>query len=197
MRKITVISMISLDGVLQAPGGREEDTEGGFKYGGWTVGYSDEIFNKSMEKELEQSDYLLGRNTFDIWESYWPEHGDFWPAINTGTKYVMSKTKEKSDWQHSVFIKDVADIKKIKEGDGHDLQVWGSSELIQTLLENDLVDELRLKIFPVTLGGGKKLFGKGTIPAAFSLTEGVVTPSGVILANYKRAGEVKTGNVEV
>jgi dihydrofolate reductase len=197
MRKITVLSMITLDGVMQAPGGPGEDPSGGFKYGGWTAPYSDEVFNQVIKKELEPADYLLGRTTFEIWESYWPEHADFWPGINTGTKYVLSTAREKSDWKNSVFLKSVEDIKKVKNSAGADIQVWGSSKLIQLLLENDLVDELRLKIYPLTLGQGKKLFDKGTIAAAFTLTESIVTPSGVIIASYKRAGEVKTGSVGV
>ncbi|MFL5764597.1 MAG: dihydrofolate reductase family protein [Bacteroidia bacterium] len=195
MRKITVLSMITLDGVMQAPGGKKEDPSGGFKYGGWTAPYGDEVFGKIVQKELQPADYLLGRKTFRIWESYWPKHADFWPGINQGTKYVMSRTVKKSSWKNSVFIKTTADIKKIKRSKGPDIQVWGSSELIQLLLKNDLVDELRLKIFPVTLGTGKKLFAKGTIPAAFKLTESIVTPGGVVIVSYERAGKVKTGNV--
>ncbi|MBB2144925.1 dihydrofolate reductase [Pedobacter sp. LMG 31464] len=197
MRKIIVLSMITLDGVMQGPGGPEEDTSGGFKYGGWTAPYGDEAYNKAMEKELQPADYLLGRKTFDIWENYWPTHGDFWPSINEGTKYVLSTTREKSNWKNSVFLKDLADIKKLKNSDGADIHVWGSSELIQLLLKNDLVDELRLKIHPLTLGKGKNLFANGPIPAAFTLIDSSITTKGVILANYKRAGEVKTGNVEV
>ena len=196
MRKITVLSMITLDGVMQAPGGPKEDKSEGFKYGGWTASYDDEMFGKVVQKELEQpSDYLLGRKTFDIWEGYWPKHADFWPGINNGTKYVLSRTRKKSDWENSVFLKSLADIKKLKNSKGTDIQVWGSSELIHLLLKNDLVDELRLKIYPLTLGKGKKLFDNGAIPAAFTLTESTVTTSGVILANYKRAGKVKTGKV--
>jgi dihydrofolate reductase len=200
MRKIIVLSMISLDGVMQAPGGPKEDTSGGFKYGGWTASYGDEVYRKVLEKELQPADYLLGRKTFDIWAGYWPEHADFWPGINDGTKYVMSKTKKKSSWKNSVFLKSVAEIKKLKSrklsgSNGSDIQVWGSSKLIQLLLKNDLVDELALKIHPLTLGKGKKLFDNGSIPAAFTLTESAVTPSGVIIANYKRAGKVKTGTV--
>jgi dihydrofolate reductase len=195
MRKITILTMITLDGVMQAPGGPEEDTSGGFKYGGWTAPYGDEVFMKIVEKELQPADYLLGRKTFDIFESYWPKHADFWPGINNGTKYVMSKTRKKSDWKNSVFIDSVEDIKKLKNSSGSDIQVWGSSRLIQLLLENDLADELRLKIYPLTLGKGKKLFADGAIPAAFTLTQSTVTPSGVIIASYKRAGEVKTGTV--
>jgi dihydrofolate reductase len=211
MRKIVVQSMISLDGVMQAPGGPKEDTSGGFKYGGWTASYSDEVFNKVVQKELEPADYLLGRKTYEIWANYWPEHGDFWPGINEGTKYVFSKNMKKSDplvtgWKNSVLIKNVADIRKLKtqpapkagkgqDSKSSDIQVWGSSKLIQLLLKNDLVDELRLKIYPLTLGKGKKLFEKGTIPAAFTLTESMVTPSGIIIASYRRAGAVKTGTV--
>jgi len=200
MRKIVVLSMISLDGVMQAPGGPKEDVSGGFKYGGWTASYGDEDFGKVMEKELQPADYLLGRKTFEIWAGYWPEHGDFWPGINEGTKYVFSKSMKKSDpkvtgWKNSVVIKTVADIKKIKNSKGRDIQVWGSSELIQLLFKNDLVDELRLKIYPLTLGKGKKILQSGTIPAAFTLTESIVTSKGVIIASYKRAGKVKTGTV--
>jgi dihydrofolate reductase len=195
MRKIIVLSMITLDGVMQAPGGPEEDTSGGFKYGGWTAPYSDEAYSKVLEKQLKPADYLLGRKTFEIFASYWPEHADFWPGINDGTKYVMSRTMEKSDWKNTVFLKSLADIEKLKNSKGSDIQVWGSGELIQLLLKNDLVDELWLKIYPLTLGKGKKLFDNGAIPAAFTLIESSVTPSGVIIANYKRAGKVRTGIV--
>jgi len=194
MRKISVLSMISLDGIIQAPGGPEEDLSNGFEYGGWTAPYSDEIFNEVLKKELEPKDYLLGRKTFEIWEAYWPLHGDFWPGINEGKKYVMSNTRNTSDWKNSEFINSVAAIKELKNTVGPDIQVWGSGELIQTLLENDLVDELSLKIYPLTLGNGKKLFQNGAIAAAFELTESAVTSKGVIIANYKRAGQVKTGD---
>jgi dihydrofolate reductase len=202
MRKIIVISMITLDGVMQAPGGPEEDTSGGFEYGGWTASYSDEVYNDVLKKELKPADYLLGRKTYEIWAGYWPQHADFWPGINDGTKYVFSKTLKKSDpivtgWKNSVVLESAADIEKVKKSEGSDIQVWGSSKLIQLLLKNDLVDELWLKIHPLTLGQGKKLFDNGPIPAAFTLVESTVTPSGVIVANYKRAGKVKTGNVVV
>ncbi len=190
--------MITLDGVLQAPGGIKEDRSEGFKYGGWSATYGDEAYGKAVKKELKQPvDYLLGRKTFDIWEAYWPKHANFWPGINDGTKYILSKTRKKSEWKNSVFIKSVADIKKLKRSKGPDIQVWGSSKLIQLLLKNDLVDELRLKIHPLTLGKGKKLFENGPIPAAFTLMESIVTSKGVIIAAYKRAGKVKTGNIEV
>jgi len=196
MRKIIVLSMITLDGVMQAPGGPKEDRSKGFRYGGWTEPYGDEVYGEVVQKELQQpAVYLLGRKTFEIWEGYWPEHADFWPAINDGTKYVVSKTRKKSDWKNTAFIKSLADIKKLKKSKGSDIQVWGSSKLVQLLLKNDLVDELRLKIHPLTLGKGKKLFDSGPIPAAFTLTESTITTTGVIIANYKRAGKVKTGTV--
>jgi dihydrofolate reductase len=205
MRKIIVLSFITLDGVMQAPGGPEEDTSDGFKYGGWVAPYFDEVAGKVMQKQMKPADLLLGRKTFEIFANYWPEHENAWPGINDVTKFVLSNTMEKSDWKNSVFLKSLADIKKLKNSPpdagpplaekGSDIQVHGSGELVQLLLKNDLVDELWLKIFPLTLGMGKKLFDNGTIPAAFTLTESLVTPTGVIIANYKRAGEVKTGTV--
>lgn len=197
MRKIIVLSMITLDGVMQSGGGPEEDTENGFEYGGWVAPYGDEAYNKAVQEELKPADYLLGRKTFEIWENYWPEHADFWPGINDGTKYILSNTREQSDWKNSAFIKSLADIKRLKDSEGSDIQVWGSSELVHWLLQNDLVDELRLKIHPLTLGKGKKLFDNNAYPAAFTLTESTVTSTGVIIAYYKRAGKVKTGTIEV
>lgn len=194
--------MITLDGVMQAPGGPKEDTSGGFKYGGWTAAYGDEVYSKIVQEELQPADYLLGKKTFEIWANYWPEHGGFWPGINEGKKYVFSKNLIKTDplitgWRNSILINSVAAIKKLKNSEGGDIQVWGSSKLIQLLLKNDLVDELKLKIHPLTLGKGKKLFNGGAIAAAFTLVNSIATPSGVIITNYKRAGEVKTGNVGV
>jgi dihydrofolate reductase len=195
MRKITVLSFITLDGVQQAPGGQEEDTSGGFQYGGWTAPYGDEISGKVMEKQMTSADLLLGRNTFKIFESYWPEHADYWPGVNEVTKYVLSNTLTKSDWSNVAFLTSVADIEKLKNSEGPDIKVWGSSKLVQLLLKHDLVDEFWLNIYPVILGKGKKLFGDEAMPAAFTLTESTVTSTGVIMANYKRAGEVKTGTV--
>jgi dihydrofolate reductase len=187
--------MITLDGVMQSPGAPEEDASGGFKHGGWTVSYLDEAYGEVLEKQLQPADYLLGRKTFEIFASYWPEHADMWPGINEGTKYVLSKTMKTSDWKNTVFLKSLADIQKLKNTEGPGIQVHGSGKLIQLLLKNDLVDELWLKIHPLTLGGGKKLFENGTLPAAFTLIESSVTPGGVIMANYERAGEVRTGTV--
>jgi dihydrofolate reductase len=209
--------MITLDGVMQAPGGPKEDTSGGFKWGGWTDPYGDEVYSNVVQDELKAAEYLLGRKTFEIWEDYWPHHADFWPGINEGAKYVMSGTRKKSDWKNTVFIKKyvmsgtrkksdwkntvfisrVVDIKKLKNSAGPDIQVWGSSELIPLLLKHGLVDQLKLKIHPIVLGKGKRLFGNGTIPSAFTLTESLVTPGGVIIARYEHAGKVKTGTVAV
>ncbi len=197
MRKLIVLTFLSLDGVMQAPGGPEEDTSGSFKYGGWTVPYFDDFAGKIMGEQMSKpADLLLGRKTFEIFASYWPQHADTWPGVNEATKYVASNTLSSSDWQNTVFLKGnvAGEIKKLKEQDGPDLQVHGSGNLIQTLMKHDLVDEFWLKIFPVTLGAGKRLFAEGTIPMAFKLTESKVSPSGVIIANYERAGEVKTGS---
>lgn len=200
MRKIVVLSFVSVDGVMQAPGGPEEDTSGGFKYGGWTVPYWDDFSGNMMTKQMSMPfDLLLGRKTYDIFAAYWPKQDPSTLAnvpFNKATKYVVSGTSPKLDWEKSVLIDgDVATkLKELKQQDGPMLQVHGSGKLIQTLLKNDLVDELWLKIFPVTLGKGKRLFAEGTIPARFELTESKTSPSGVIFANYKRAGEVKTGS---
>lgn len=197
MRKIIVIEFITLDGVMQAPGGSKEDTAEGFKYGGWMVPYSDEFSGKVMGEQMKQPfNLLLGRKTFEIFASYWPHHASDWPGINEAAKYVVSNTLTKHDWKNSIFIRGdvVEEIKKLKTQDGLDLKVWGSGKLIQTLLQHDLVDELWLKTFPITLGSGKRLLAESTIPAAFKLTDSKISPSGVIFANYERAGEVKTGS---
>jgi dihydrofolate reductase len=200
MRKIIVLSFISLDGIMQAPGGPDEDAENGFKYGGWVAPYfteADQAAGEMMAKQMKSADLLLGRKTFDIFASYWPAHADFWPGINEVTKYVLSSTihKNETHWNNCVFLQNADAIKELKNTPGSDLQVHGSGNLIQTLLKHDLVDELWLKIFPVTLGQGKKLFAEGTCAAAFTLTDSLVTPNGVIFANYKRAGDVRTGTV--
>jgi dihydrofolate reductase len=195
MRKIIVLSFITLDGVMQAPGGPGEDPSGGFEYGGWSAPYGDEVTGEVMQKQMQPADLLLGRKTFDIFASYWPEHAAYWPGINEATKYVLSNTLTESDWENSVFMTSVDDIKKLKNAEGSELKIWGSSQLVQLLLKHDLVDELWLKIYPLLLGKGKSLFGREAIPAAFTLIESTVTPNGVIIANYKRAGDVKTGTM--
>jgi dihydrofolate reductase len=197
MRKIIVLEHISLDGVIQAPGGPEEDPGGGFAFGGWTAPYSDEILDQNVQRQLiKPFDLLLGRKTFDIWAPYWPHHADIWPGVMTATKYVASNTLTSSNWQPSVFLNgNIAEkVAKIKQLPGPDLHVWGSCNLLQTLMRHDLVDTFWLMIYPVTLGGGKRLFADGTIPAAFKVTEGLVTPSGVIVVNYERVGAITTGS---
>ena len=197
MRNIIVLSFITLDGVMQGPGGPTEDTSGNFTYGGWTVPFFDDFLGKIMTEQMSKPfDLLLGRKTFEVFASYWPYHEEEGAGINKATKYVASNTLTTHEWKESVFLKgDVADeIKKLKQQDGPDLQVHGSSNLIQTLLKYDLVDEFWLKIFPVTLGTGKRLFDTGTLPASFTLVESQSSPNGVMIATLKRGGEVKTGS---
>ena len=199
MRKLIVLEFVSLDGVIQAPGGPEEDPSYGFAYGGWTSPHSDSVSGAIIKKQMTAPfDLLLGRKTFEIWAPFWPQHTDFWPGVKTATKYVASNTITSHEWQPSVFLSgDIADkITKLKQQNGPDLHVYGSASLVQTLLKHDLVDALWLKIFPITLGSGKRLFADGTIPAAFQVTESTVTPKGVILINYERAGEVPTGTMK-
>lgn len=199
MRKLIVLEFVTLDGVIQAPGAPQEDTDGGFEYGGWTVPYFDEQIGAVMNEQMSMPfDLLLGRKTYEIFAAYWPTHESNWPGINSVTKYVVSHTLAEALWDNTVIIKNsvVEKIRRLKKEDGPDLQVYGSSNLLQTLLKHDLVDELWLKIFPVVLGSGKRLFGDGTAPAAFRLTHSESTPNGIIVASYARAGEVKTGSFE-
>lgn len=199
MRKLIIQEFITLDGVMQAPGGPDEDPSSDFKYGGWTAPYfydADKEAEAIMQKWMKSTDLLLGRKTYDIFAGYWPGHGDMWPGVNEVTKYVAStSTYTSAAWNNSVFLKNVDEIKKLKESEGSELQVIGSGNLCQTLFQYDLVDEMRLMTFPITLGTGKKLFGEGTIPAAFKLTESFVASNGVIYATYQRAGDVTTGTV--
>jgi dihydrofolate reductase len=197
MRKLVVLSFITLDGVMQAPGGPQEDTSGNFKYGGWTAPFFDDFAGKIMAEQMAgPADLLLGRKTFEIFANYWPEHEAEWPGINGKSKYVASNTLTSSDWKNSVFLSGNAAerVKQLKQQEGPDLQVHGSGNFIQALLQADLVDELWLKIFPLTLGTGKRLFESGTIPAVFTLFDSKTSPLGVIIASFKRAGEVKTGS---
>ncbi len=196
MRRVIVIEFMSLDGIIQAPGGPDEDPSGGFAYGGWIWPYSDPELSEVIRQEMAMPfDLLLGRTTFDIWAGYWPQRVDAWPGADTATKYVVSRTVTAHPWQPSVFIDaDVAErVEHIKREPGPDLHVYGSAELVQTLLAHDLVDALWLKIHPITLGAGKRLFADGTIPAAFEVTQATVTSKGVIVARYERAGEVVAG----
>jgi len=197
MRKVIVLEHISIDGVIQGPGGPEEDSSGGFAYGGWIAPYSDEILGTALRKQMNLPfDLLLGRTTFDIWERFWPQHADEWPGVNTATKYVASNTRTSSEWQPSVFLSgDIAEkVARIKGQPGPDLNVWGSGNLLQTLIKHDLVDVFWLMVYPITLGSGKRLFADGTIPAAFKVTQSIVGANGVIVVNYERAGAITTGS---
>ena len=194
-RKINVTEFISLDGVIQAPGEPEEDTSGPPE---WIRAHSDAVSSAAVQKGMNLPfDLLLGRRTFELWARFWPQHNDIWPAVNRATKYVASNTMTSHGWQPSVFLSgDIAEkITKIKQQEGPDLHVYGSANLVQTLMKHDLVDAFWLKIFPITLGGGKRLFADGTIPAAFKVTESTVTSKGVIIVNYERAGAVPTGSL--
>jgi dihydrofolate reductase len=197
MRKVIVLEFVTLDGVIQAGGGPEEDTSGGFAYGGWEVPYGDDVVGAAIIRQMNMPfDLLLGRKTFEIWAPFWPQHTDIWPGVNTATKYVASNTMTSSEWQPSVFLSgDIAEkVGKLKQQQGPDLHVYGSANLVQTLMKHDLVDEFWLKIYPLTLGSGKRLFVDGTIPAAFKVTESTVSPNGIIIVNYERAGAIRSGS---
>ncbi len=197
MRKVIVIAHITLDGVIQAPGGPEEDTSDGFAYGGWASAYADEVVGSVVRSQMKiPFDLLLGRKTYDIWAPYWPHHGHIWQSVNTATKYIASNTMTSGDWQPSVFLSgDIAgQLRTIKQQPGADLHVYGSADLLQTLLKHDLVDAFWLKIYPLTLGTGKKLFADGTIPATYRVTESNLSTKGVIILNYERAGTLTTGS---
>jgi dihydrofolate reductase len=197
MRELVVLTFVTLDGVMQAPGGPEEDTDGGFTAGGWSVPYWDEALEAAMAEQTQPPfDLILGRRTYEIFAAYWPNADDeMGRALNAATKHVASRTLEEVDWENSRLIAgDVAEaVRELKSQDGPELQVHGSSGLLQTLIASDLVDVFKVKTYPVTVGAGKRLFGEGAVPAAFELSEGQVSPSGVVLATYRRAGEVKTG----
>lgn len=194
-RKIIILAFSSLDGVMQAPGAPGEDRSGGFEHGGWTVPFFDDELGEIMGEQMSgPSELLLGRRTFEIFYSYWPEHEEEWPGVNRMRKYVLSNTIADHEWQNSFFLKDADEIREIKKQDGPDLQVHGSVSLVQTLLKNGLADELWLKTFPVILGKGKRLFAEGAIPGALRLNGSTTTSKGVIIANYEMAGEVQTGS---
>jgi dihydrofolate reductase len=201
MRRLVVLSFITLDGVMQAPGGPQEDPAGGFKHGGWTVGYFDDFLGSVMGEQMRGPyDLLLGRKTYEIFAAHWPyvkaDEDPVAAGINNAKKYVVSKTLKKLDWNNSELIRGAAakEVEKLKEQGGPDIQVHGSGNLIQTLLKHDLIDEFWLKTFPVTLGSGKRLFGDGAIPVTFKMLENQISPSGVVVARYIRAGKVKTGS---
>jgi len=196
MRKIIVLAFLTLDGVMQAPGGPEEDTSGGFKHGGWSVPYWDDSLASVMSDQMgHRFDLLLGRKTYEIFAAYWPQHPEEGAALNKASKYVASRSPRQLAWENSTLLRGdvVQEIKKLKAQDGPELQVHGSADFLQTLLKSDLVDEFWLKIYPITLGTGKRLFGEGSMLAAFTLKESRPATSGVLVASYVRAGDVKTG----
>jgi dihydrofolate reductase len=192
MRKIITTTFVTLDGVMQGPGGPEEDTSGGFTQGGWTANYDDEMEGQVIDGFMKiPFELLLGRKTYDIWAGFWP-HTDAAPNIarpfNATKKFVVSHNNAELSWQNSVVVTGevVSEIKKLKGMDGPDLWVWGSSKLLQTLLKHDLVDQMYIWTYPVILGGGKRLFSEGSVPAAFELASSQVTSRGVIIALYER-----------
>ncbi len=200
MRKIIVVSHLTLDGVIQSPGTAEEDTSGGFTQGGWLSLFGDDVLRSVLRAQMNMPfDLLLGRKTFEIWENYWPTHSNFWPNVMTATKYVASNTRDSSDWHPNVFLSgDLAEkVRELKQTDGPDIQAFGSADMLQTLFKADLVDRLELMIIPVTLGQGKRLFQHGTIPAAFKVTSSQVAPKGIICATYERDGDVKGGDPQI
>jgi dihydrofolate reductase len=195
MRQLIAIEFVTLDGVIQSPGGPEEDAGGGFPYGGWIAPYADPIQSAVIRRQMSLPfDLLLGRTTFEIWAPYWPQHPEVWPEVQTATKYIASNTLTSHAWGPSVFLSgDVAEkVARLKGDPGPDLHLYGSANLLQTLLAHGLVDALWLRIHPITLGRGKRLFEGGAIPTAFRVTESQVTPTGVILVSYERAGDVET-----
>ncbi|MDD5368838.1 MAG: dihydrofolate reductase family protein [Anaerolineaceae bacterium] len=198
MRKIVTTTFVTLDGVMQAPGGPGEDEAGGFQWGGWSVNYWDDRMGPIMDDIMATNpDLLLGRKTYQIFAAYWPNAEDVPGAdkLNNAKKYVVSRTLDKVEWNNSTLIKDdaVQAITRLKGADGPELQVHGSSNLIQTLLKHNLIDELHVWIFPVTLGSGKRLFGDGAIPASFKLLDSKTSSTGVIIATYGQSGELKAG----
>ncbi len=192
MRKLIVLEHLSLDGVYQGPGGKDEDPSGNFVHGGWAMSYGDAVTESVITKLLQTPiDLLLGRTTYDIWASYWPDHGEIWPNVNKATKYVASNTLTKAAWGPSEILNgDIeAKVKAIKQQQGPEIHMWGSGNLLQTLLKHDLVDQFWFFIYPLTLGSGKQLFGHGTMPATFRVVESKVSSNGVVVVNYERVGK--------
>jgi dihydrofolate reductase len=199
MRKIISNTFVTLDGIMQAPGGPEEDTTGNFKYGGWSVSLWDDIMMQTMGEAMQAPyDLLLGRITYEIFAAHWPfvQNDPMADKLNNARKYVVSTKLQTADWHNSMLVRGdvVEEIKKIKQEEGPEIQVHGSSNLIQTLLKHNLIDELRLWIFPVVIGNGKRLFGEGAVPANLRLIEHKTSTTGVIMAYYQPAGELKTGS---
>src|SRR5919109_3074082 len=200
MRKLVVGTFLTVDGVMQAPGGPEEDREGGFEHGGWSFHYWDDVMGQLIvEWTLQAGGLLLGRKTYEIFAGHWPNVGDDDPVaakLNSVPKYVASRTLDEVRWNNSTLIRGgVAEaVARLKQEDGGEIQVTGSGDLIQTLIEHDLVDEYRLWVFPLVLGEGKRLFGRGTVPAAFKLANAQTSTTGVAIHTYERSGEVEYGS---
>jgi dihydrofolate reductase len=198
MRKVIAATFVSLDGVMQAPGGPEEDTAGGFQFGGWTFPHWDDVMGEAMGATFNAPfDLLLGRKTYEIFAAHWPQidNDPIADSFNAVTKYVATRSDRPLTWNKSVTLRDAAtDVARLKQQDGPVLLIQGSSDLIQTLLANDLIDEYRLLVFPVVLGRGKKLFGNGAQPIGLTLVASKASTTGVIISTYVRAGEVKTGS---
>jgi dihydrofolate reductase len=199
MRKLTVNTFSTLDGVMQAPGGPEEDPTGGFEHGGWSAGYWDESMGEWMGEFMGRKfDLLLGRRTYEIFAGYWPDARDQPGAeqLNAATKYVASRTLDSVEWENSQLLEgDAAEaVARLKEAEGPEIQVHGSADLIQTLLKQGLVDEFRVWIFPVVLGTGKRLFGDGAVPAGLELVDSKIASTGVVFLTYAPAGEIKYGS---
>ena len=204
MRKLVVGTFLTLDGVMQAPGGPNEDREGGFQHGGWLVPFADEKFGDIMtDWTIRAGAFLLGRKTFEIFAGSWPNSTDpadiVAEALNTRPKFVASRSLAKVEWHNSLLLKgDVArEVAKVKAQEGGEIQVHGSGDLLQTLLKHDLIDTLRIWQFPVVIGTGKRLFGEGTIPRSFRIVDTQLTTTGAVLHVYERAGDLRYGEVEV
>ena len=205
MRKIVVGAQVSMDGVMQAPGGPWEDPTKGFKFGGWVMPYFDEVFGKEIDRVFkEQCDLLLGRKTYEIFAAYWPYYNETAPAggiaklFNRITKYVVSRSRDvDTSWQGSVLLRDIADVKRLRQEDGPNLVTQGSTALVHALLANDLVDAISTFTVPVVLGRGKKLFADGSAPHSYKLTRSRVSNTGLMIAHYERAGEIKIGDTAV
>jgi dihydrofolate reductase len=201
MRKVIVGAQVSMDGVMQAPGGPTEDPTKGFRFGGWSMAYFDEVGGEEIDRLFKDFDLLLGRKTYEIFAGYWPyqiedaPHGGIAKQFNQIKKYVVSRSGEvDTSWAGSVLLRDIADVKRLKQEDGPNLVTQGSTELVHALLANDLVDAMSLFTVPVVLGGGKKLFADGSAPHSFKLTRSRVSPNGLIVGHYEREGEIRIDN---
>ena len=201
MRSITVGAQVSIDGVMQAPGGPTEDPTKGFKFGGWAMPYFDEAAGEEIDRLFKNFDLLLGRKTYEIFAAYWPYYdeadadGGIAKAFTDVRKYVVSRSGDvDTSWAGSLLLRDIADVKRLKQEDGPTLVTQGSTELVHALLANDLVDAISIFTVPVVLGGGKKLFADGSAPHSFTLARSRVSPNGVIVGHYERDGEIKIGD---